>query len=81
MPNESMSSYNHAILLSKGDNAVPIGEVEAVPTRLDCVPFHRILGRDLVELCPNDVEIGGVAEMVRVEGGPEVATLGRCELG
>lgn len=66
MPDEGMTSHDHTVLLSEGYHSIGIGEAKAVPARLDSIPFHRILRSELAKLCADDVEIWGIAEMIRV---------------
>ena len=63
------------VALRVADDLVGGGVVERALGALGGVPLHLVLGRDHVELAVQDAGVRGVAELVRGDGGAEVAAL------
>lgn len=72
MPDESVSTDKIAIRLGKVDEGITTSKVKVALTGFDGVPFHAVLGSELIELSLDDGRILRVGEKRRVGASTEV---------
>ena len=69
VPHERVPLDLHVVLLGERDQRVAVGESKFVGMRVKRLPFHRILGRDVVELARQDLAVGPfVRQHLQVHG-------------
>src|SRR5258708_31993247 len=71
MPDEGMPLDLHAIALTERDDRVAGAEVVAAPRAFDGIPFHFVLGGQVVEMTAGDPGVAPVGEQTRLNGGAD----------
>src|SRR5258708_23456935 len=69
MPDEGMPLDLHAIALTERDDRVAGAEVVAAPRAFDGIPFHFVLGGQVVEMTAGDPGVAPVGEQAGLNGG------------
>src|SRR6185295_7098542 len=76
VPGQRVAADAHVVRLGVADDLVGAAVGERVLGGLGRVPLHLVLGRDHVELAIEDRRVDRIAQLVRGDGGAEVATGG-----